>query len=138
MKKTLLLLIFILVFGCKSKIVTVNTHSSDTIRIERIVKITPEQINSLIIDSPCDSLGNLKPFIYTFVMGKNKMSLKAENNTIYLKQNIDSIKQVWQKEQQKYTFKSDKMEIISKTPKENWIIMLVMSIIIVLLWKFKI
>lgn len=137
MKKTLLLLIFILVFGCKSKIVSVNTHSSDTIRIERIVKITPEQINSLVINSPCDSLGNLKPFIYTFVMGKNKMSLKAENNTIYLKQNIDSIKQVWQKEQQKSIFKSDKMETIYKTPNENWIIMLVMSIIIVLLWKFR-
>jgi len=137
MKKTLLLLIFILLFGCKSKIVTVNTHSSDTIRIERIVKITPEQINSLIIDSPCDSLGNLKPFTYKFNSGKNTIYLKGENNIIYLKQNIDSIKQVWQKEQQKSTFKSDKMEIISKTPKENWIIMLVMSIIIVLLWKFR-
>lgn len=137
MKKTLLLLIFILVFGCKSKIVSVNTHSSDTIRIEKIVKITPEQINSLIIDSPCDSLGNLKPFMYKFSSGKNTIYLKGENNTIYLKQNIDSIKQVWQKEHQKSIFKSDKMETIYKTPNENWIIMLVMSIIIVLLWKFR-
>ena len=141
MKKPIIIFIIIILiaisYSCKAKINTVETHSTDTIRIEKIVRITPAQINSLKIDSPCDSLGNLKPFFYTLYRGKDKLIVKTIDNNIYIEQNLDSIKEVWLKEQQKSTFTSDKMDIIYKTPNWNWKIMLIMLITIVLLWKFK-
>ena len=141
MKKPIIIFIIIILiaisYSCKAKINTVETHSTDTIRIEKIVRITPAQINSLKIDSPCDSLGNLKPFFYTLYRGKDKLIVKTIDNNIYIEQNLDSIKEVWLKEQQKSTFTSDKMDIIYKTPNWNWKIMLIMLIIILLLWKFK-
>ena len=135
-----IILIFLLAFlliGCKSKKNTIETHSTDTVRIEKIVRITPAQLNSLVIESPCDSLGNLKPFRYSFGSGNNKTTVKTLKNTIYISHNLDSIKQVWEKEQQKSSFTSDKMTTIYKTPDWNWKIMAIMALIIGLLIYLK-
>lgn len=113
MKKTIIIFTLILLFGCKSKKVYVETHSIDTVKIEKLVKFTPSQLNELIIDNPCDSLGNLKPFNYKIGTSNNNVSLKSENNTIFLEQNLDSIKQVWEKE---YKSSIDTSEIIKEVP----------------------
>jgi len=92
MKKTIILiLISCFFYGCKSAKVTKVSTKTDTIYKSEVLKITPSQLNSVFIDSPCDSTGALKPFSYTFGTGKVKTSLKAVNDTIYLEQNIDSI-----------------------------------------------
>lgn len=141
MKKILLILIAISLFSCKAKTITIETHTTDTLRVEKIIKITPAQINSLVIDNPCDSLGDLKPFNYSFGTGKNKMSLKAKNNTIYLEQNLDSIKSVWEKEYKAKTSTSEIVKEIYKTPVWVWkviafllFVILIETLIIV---KFK-
>tara|TARA_R110000868_G_scaffold365478_1_gene628357 strand:- start:236 stop:691 length:456 start_codon:yes stop_codon:yes gene_type:complete len=90
-KKTIIVFLLILLFGCKAKIVTVETHSTDTIYKSEIIKITPSQLNQLIIDSPCDSLGKLKPINYTFVSNNVKGTLKSDLNTLKLEVNVDSI-----------------------------------------------
>jgi hypothetical protein len=133
MRIFLIILLAFLLIGCKAKIKTVETHSTDTVRVEKIIKITPSQINNLTIDTPCDSLGNLKPFNYTFGSDKNKTTVKTLNNTIYIEQNLDSIKSIWEKEQNKSTFTSSKSEIIYKTPSWNYKVMAIMIIIIVVL-----
>ena len=133
MRILLIILLAFLLIGCKTKKNTVETHSTDTIRIEKIIKITPAQLNSLTIDNPCDSLGNLKPFSYSFVSGNNETTVKTLKNTIFIEQNLDSIKQVWEKENQKSSFTSEKLEIIYKTPNWNWKIMAIMALIIALL-----
>lgn len=141
MKKILLVLILILLFGCKTKTVTVNTHTTDTLRVEKIVRITEPQLNNLVIDSPCDSLGNLNPFSYSFGTGKNKMSLKSKNNTITLTQNLDSIRSVLEKEYKAKTFTSEIVKIKYKTPAWVWkliagllFVILVETLIIVKKW----
>jgi len=136
MRIFLIILIAFLLIGCKAKIVTIETHTTDTLRIEKIIKITPQQLNSLVIDSPCDSLGNLKPFIYSFGSKENKTTVKTLKNTIVIEQNIDSLKSVWEKEYKASTFKSEKVETIYKTPNWNWKIMAVMGLIIILLGLF--
>lgn len=137
MRIFLIILLAFLLIGCRAKKITLNTHSTDTIRIEKIIKITPAQLNRLTIESPCDSLGNLKPFNYSFGNGNNKTSLKSINNTIIVTQNLDSIKQVWEKEHQKTSFTSEKVETIYKTPNWNWKIMAIMALIIALLIFLK-
>jgi len=140
MKKILLVLIAISFIGCKSKIRLVET-STDTIYESKIIKITPAQINSLVIDSPCDSLGNLKPFTYQFSNGKNKTKILGLNNTIVVEQNLDSIKSVWEKEYKAKTDTSNKVEILYKTPSWVWktiaiflFIILIETLIIVKKW----
>ncbi len=141
MKKTLLVLIAISLFGCKAKTITIETHTTDTLRVEKIVRIIPAQLNSLVIDSPCDSLGNLKPFMYSFGTNNNKLSIKAKNNTIYVTQDLDSVKSVWEKEYKAKTSTSEIVKIKYKTPVWVWkliagllFVVLIETLIIVKRW----
>ena len=85
------ILLLILLYGCKAKRIEHTVYKTDTIKTSAVIKIRAPQLNNIEIERPCDSLGNLKPFKYTFGTGKNKTTLKAVNDTIYLEQNIDSI-----------------------------------------------
>jgi len=120
MKNLIVISIVLLLFSCRAKKEYIHTTSIDTIRIEKIIKITPAQLNSIKIDSPCDSLGNLKPFSYTFTSDKVKTTLKATNDTIYLEQNIDSLLDIREKEVRKSIKTKDKLIIKYKTPRWIW------------------
>ena len=41
MKKLIILIVAILLFGCKAKTITIEPHTTDTLRVEKIVKMTP-------------------------------------------------------------------------------------------------
>ena len=84
-------LLVVLLSGCRAKRIEHTIYKTDTIKTSSIIKITEPQLTDLTIDTPCDEFGNLKPFKYTFGTGRNKTTLKAVNDTIYLEQNIDSI-----------------------------------------------
>jgi hypothetical protein len=123
-KKTIIIFILFLLFGCKSKIRTVETHSTDTIYKSEIIKITPSQLNQLIIDNPCDSLGALKHFEYIIMSNKNKSVLKSSNNKLLLDINIDSTKSVTSTEK-KITIKSSSEILkIPYTPKWFWFLLI--------------
>lgn len=132
MKKTLLILIAISLFSCRAKTITIETHTTDTLRVEKIVKITPAQLNNLVIDSPCDSLGNLKPFNYSFGNGKNKTTVKTIKNAIVVEQNLDSIKSVWEKEYKAKTSTSEIVKVKYKTPAWVWKVIAFLLLVILI------
>ncbi len=98
-KAFMLILLILLLSGCKAKKPTVITQTiRDTINIEtvRTIQVPVERI--ITISSPCDSLGVLKDFKQTLVDGKVKVVIRSVNNTIVAEVNIDSIKEVWVRE----------------------------------------
>ena len=124
MRITIIIIVAILLIGCRSKKVTSVTTSKDSIRTNKVIKVTPSQLNSVVIDQLCDSLGNLKPFKYTFGSGKTKTTLKAVNDTLYLTQNIDSIVDIRVEEYKSSNkTKSEVKEIFVKNPL-NWKLLL--------------
>jgi len=137
MKKVILLLLIILITSCKSSIKVVETHSIDTVFVEKIITITPAQINTLVIDNPCDSIGNLKPFDYSFGKGESKTKIVAKNNTILLETKAPAIVETNTKEKIVSIDTSATNKTIYKTPKWAWITMIVMACIIALLIKFR-
>ena len=137
MKKVILLLFIILITSCKSSVKVVETHSIDTVFVEKIITITPAQINTLVIDNPCDSVGNLRPFDYSFGKGESKTKIVAKNNTIILETKSPVIVETNTREKIVSIDTSATNKTIYKTPKWAWITMIVMSCIIVLLVKFR-
>ena len=132
MKKILLVLIIFSLFGCKAKKVFIETHSTDTIYKSEILKITPAGVNGLKIKSPCDSLGNLKPFDYSFESGKNKVNIKGADKVISLNVASDSIIEKDTKEKTTSDKTSVKKEIVYRTPEYIWKFIIAMLITIFL------
>ena len=139
MKKVVIIILIILIsslfYSCKSKKTTTEIYKTDTIYKSEIIKITPARLNSLLIESVCDSLGKLKPFNYTFGTGNDKVSLKTINNTISLEVNYDSIKQSAINE---YKSKTDinKKEII-KPYIPKWVWYSIILNVLFILWTFR-
>ena len=80
----LIILVYCLFISCKSKQITKTINSIDTIKVEKIIKIQTPQLNSIKIESVCDSVGALKQFKYTFTSDKVKVSLIYENDCLVL------------------------------------------------------
>jgi hypothetical protein len=116
MKRLLFFLLIISLFSCKTKKIYLTESKTDTVRIEKVVKFTPSQLNELVISEPCDSLGNLKSFNYNLGSGKDKLVVKTIDNKIYIEQNLDSIKQIWEKELIKSKEISEKIVEIPTIP----------------------
>lgn len=88
------IILIILLFGCKSKIAT--TEISRKVKTDTVYKfqdriIDRPVIDSIIIESPCDSLGNLKPFSRVLKTNHAKVSIKEENGYLATYINIDSV-----------------------------------------------
>jgi hypothetical protein len=132
----ILLSLALLVNGCKAKKVYLKETKTDTVRIEKVVKFTPSQLNELVISEPCDSLGNLKHFNYNLGSGKDKLIVKTIDNTIYIEQNLDSIKQVWEKELNKSQTISEKIVEIPFIPSYIYKIIIASLIVNVILVIF--
>ena len=124
-----------LFISCKTKKSYVETHSTDTIYKSSIIEIQKPQLNSLIIENICDSLSIVKPFNYTFVSNNVKGTLKSEHNTLKLEVNIDSIKQVLEKEY-KSSVKTKK-ELIIKEVKRPFNFYSILLNVIFGLWIFR-
>ena len=87
----MLVLITWLMLGCKAKVISTETHTTDTIYKNEIIKIDKPQLNTILLENVCDSLGILKPIFYTNVSDNVKTTLKSEHNTLKLEVNVDSI-----------------------------------------------
>jgi len=118
------ILLLILLYGCKAKRIEKTIYKTDTIKTSAVIKIRAPQLNKIEIERPCDSLGNLKPFKYTFGTGKNKTTLKAVNDTIYLEQNIDSIVNSKIDTYKASSVKEKEILIQYKTPKLFWYLLI--------------
>jgi len=126
MKKIILLLLLV---GCVSK--KTITEYKDRVVNDTIIKTKTEILverftDTLTIEQPCDSLGNLKPFKQLISTKQGKVSLQGKNNVITAEIDLNAYKEIWEKE---YKSKLDKNIIIKekevvkyKTP--LWLILL--------------
>lgn len=70
----------------------------DTIYLERIVQKTLPVFQEGVIEKPCDSLGRLMPFSFSFGSGANSGILSSKNGNLHYSFKMDSVRDVLEKE----------------------------------------
>ena len=128
MKKVIVIILVLLIsslfYSCKSRKVISEITKTDTIYKSEIIRVTPAQLNTIKIESVCDSLGRLKSFNYTFTNGTIKTVLKTIKDTLYLESNVDSIVNSKVNEY-KSSITKDKQVIIKEVKRPlNWYLLI--------------
>ena len=118
MKNLVYLFIFIFV-GCATKKITTTETKTDTIKIVKKITIQPKEVKRLVLRDVCDTSGIITPFMYEMRSKGVKTVLKSINDTIYLEQNIDSIKNELEKTYKSKTLVKEK--VIVKYKKPIWV-----------------
>ena len=101
MKKLFYIAFLMLITGCvakKTKIEYKERIVKDTISVFKDRIITKSVIDTLLVEKPCDSLGNLKDFEKMIKTDIAQVRLTNNKGNIEATINIDSIQQVWEKE----------------------------------------
>jgi hypothetical protein len=102
MNKLAFLFLLLTIISCKTS--KVETHKSiikiDTFRTEKIVHIYNSVRDTLIIENPCDSLGLLTRFYSKITIPQGKIIIRSYKGTIKATIDIDSIKNVYEKQYQ--------------------------------------
>ena len=143
MKFKILILAFLFVSCAAKKTITktVEVIKNDTIVLTKERIITKAINDTILIQSPCDSLGVLKPFKQRLKTAQGQITIQTKNNVIEANINLDSIVQSIEKRYESKTTdtieKSDTLKVKYKTP--IWLVLsLVFSVIInLLLLKIK-
>ena len=136
---------FILLSGCVAKKTSTEYKEiikRDSIYIVKDRFITQKVIDTLYVDSPCDTVtGRLKDFEKEIRTNNAKVVLKSVKGSIQVSVNIDSIvssKITEFKQNYKSKIQIKEVEIvIFRTPLWVWGIILLESLIIFLLIRFK-
>ena len=136
------LIILLLLFGCSSK--KTITEYKDRIVNDTIIKTRTEVLverftDTLTIEQPCDSLGNLKPFKQLISTKQGKYTLTGSNNVITANLDLKGYKEILEKE---YKSKLDKNTIVKekeviryRTPLWVWLVICLETLIIALFFK---
>jgi hypothetical protein len=108
------LFILLLLSGCAAK--KTITEYKDRIINDTIIKTRTEILverftDTLTINQPCDSLGNLKLFKQLISTKQGKVSLQGKNNVITAEIDLKAYKDVLEKE---YISKLDKNTIVKE------------------------
>ena len=146
MKNKLLLFIttLIILSGCVAKKTTTEIKEvvkRDSIYIIKDRFITQKVVDTLVVESPCDSItGKLKDFEKEIRTPQAKITLKSVKGAIQVSVNIDSIVSSKVKEF-KLNYKAEKEikeveTVIFRTPLWVWLVMLIEGLIIFLLIRF--
>jgi hypothetical protein len=95
--------------------------------------------DTLTIEQPCDSLGNLKPFMRSIKVTQGNINLTGANNIITAEIDLEGYKKIWEKEfikqyESEY-HKIDKEEVRFKYP--LWLIIYSVSITIICILLLK-
>jgi 16S rRNA C967 or C1407 C5-methylase (RsmB/RsmF family) len=138
------IVILLLFTSCTAKKIVTQTKEvvvNDTIILTKDRIVTKAVNDTILIDSPCDSLGILKPFKQRLKTAQGEITIQSKNNVLEATINLDSIVQSIEKRYESKTVdtkeKSDTLKVKYKTP--LWLVLsLVFSVIInVLLLRFK-
>jgi hypothetical protein len=113
-KISILLILIFIASGCASK--KTITEYKDRIVNDTIIKTRTEILverftDTLTIESPCDTLGNLKSFKQVISTKQGKVSIQGKNNVITAEIDLNAYKDVWEKE---YKSKLDKNTIVKE------------------------
>ena len=133
------IIILLLFTSCTAKKIVTQTKEvivNDTIILTKDRIITKAVNDTILIESPCDSLGILKPFKQRLKTAQGQITIQSKNNVIEATINLDSIVQSIEKRYESKTVdtkeKSDTLKIKYRTP--VWLVLsLVFSVIVNLL-----
>ena len=92
--KKSILIILVIFSSCVAKKTRIEYKErivNDTIVVSKDRIITEKVVDTLLVESPCDSLGNLKDFVKEIRTPKAKVSLKSIKGAIQVTVDIDSI-----------------------------------------------
>ena len=138
------IVILLLFTSCTAKKVITKSEKviiNDTIILSKDRIVTKAVNDTILIESPCDSLGILKPFKQRLKTAQGQITIQSKNNVIEANINLDSIVQSIEKRYESKTIdtkeKSDTLKVKYKTP--IWLVLsLVFSVIVnLLLLKIK-
>jgi len=138
------IIILLLFTSCTAKKIVTQTKEvivNDTIILTKDRIVTKAVNDTILIESPCDSLGILKPFKQRLKTAQGQITIQSKNNVIEATINLDSIVQSIEKRYESKTVdtkeKSDTLKVKYKTP--IWLVLsLVFSVLLnALLLRFK-
>ena len=139
--------VFLLIFFFGSCVARKSTvEYKDRIVKDTVYKNIKETIierftDTLTIEQPCDSLGNLKPFRQSIKVSQGNINLTGFNNVITAEIDLEGYRKIWQKEFVKqYENKNSeiKKEVVRlKYPLWLIIYSIAVTLLCVLLIKFK-
>jgi hypothetical protein len=143
--KTILLAIILLILNsCASKKIITEYKDrivKDSIYITNDRYITKQINDTIVVNSVCDSLGNLKDFDRQILSNNVKVSLKSIKGDIQAAVDIDSIvNSKITKFKQNYKVEKEIKEVKItkyKTPLYLWMLIIIEGLIIFLLIRFK-
>jgi len=137
--------IFILFTSCGTRRVTTTSKEIqtkiDTIVIEKNKTIVKRFTDTLTIEKPCDSLGQLKSFKQSILVPQGKIDIFSVNGNIQAEIDLKAFESIIEKKWQKIyesKIKEDR-EVIVKYKTPLWLIIysLLITIICVLLLRIK-
>ena len=143
MKNKLLFIILIIFSGCVAKKTTTEFKEvvkRDSIYIIKDRFITQKVVDTLVVESPCDSItGKLKDFEKEIRTPQAKITLRSVKGAIQVSVNIDSIVNSKVREF-KLNYKAEKEikeveTVIFRTPFWMWLVIIIEGLIIFLLLR---
>ena len=138
------IVILLLFTSCTAKKVITKSERvivNDTIILTKDRIVTKAVNDTILIESPCDSTGILKPFKERLKTSQGQITIQSKNNALEATINLDSIVQSIEKRYESKTTdkleKNDTLKVKYKTP--IWLVLsLVFSVVInLLLLKIK-
>jgi len=138
------IVILLLLTSCTAKKVVTQTKEvivNDTIILTKDRVVTKAVNDTILIESPCDSLGILKPFKQRLKTAQGQITIQSKNNALEATINLDSIVQSIEKRYESKIVdakeKSDTLKVKYKTP--LWLVLsLIFSVVVnVLLLRIK-
>lgn len=142
--KTLLILTIFFFTACGSKQVITEYKDrivKDTIIKTKTIKEIERFTDTLTIESPCDSLGNLKPFKQLIKVKQGNISFQGINNTITAEIDLNGYKntleQVYKTKYDKFVKEYNKEVVKYRVPFWCWIYIISSVLIIFLLLRIR-
>ena len=137
-------IILIVFANCRSKKVVTQYKEvikRDSIFVTKEKRIIERFTDTLTIEKPCDSIGNLKAFKRTFVVPQGKISLQGSNNQIQAKIDLkgyeNTIEQKYKTIYDKKVSELSSKEVKYKTPFYHWFIHVLCALVIFLLLRIR-
>ena len=145
MKKIITIIAIIFFFiGCAAKKTIKESETKivrDTIYKTKTIKEVERYTDTLTINKPCDSLGNLKPFNQIIKVKQGSITLSSINNKIQGKVDLNGYKNTTEKtyknKYEKLLKSSDEVTVKYKTPFSIILILIGSLFLNILLIKFK-
>ena len=134
------ILIILVLFSCKAKETTIeHTKQSDTLITKSFNYKSKPITTNYDIELECDSLGNIRQVDFKEISGQNKASISIKKNKLLasLKTGVSETKvDTIYKTEFKDVYR-DKEIIRYKTPLWLWLTIICLSLIILLLLRFR-